>query len=149
VPYLDERGAYLLDLIDAQDIAAWITQGTIAKRDREKLGTTDTGIILYRSMLRREMAKVANGEDPIGTVRDVAKHATISFPLERDKAHFTDGFNSLLPARRCATRRLPAISSRSSRSTTICGRGDPEAGAGRRRLSGCNTTSVRVSNRAR
>jgi len=96
VPYLDEHGEPLLDLIDAQDIIAWITQGPIAQRHLERLGTTDVGVIKYRDMLKREMAKVQAGHDPMGTIRDPAKNERISFPLERNKAHFTDGFTSLL-----------------------------------------------------
>jgi len=104
VPFKDERGEYILDLIDAQDIAAWITQGPIAKRNLERLGTTDAGIIMYRNMLKRELQKVAAGEDPIGTFRDPAKNAP-QIPLERNKMHYTDGFNSL--ARRAQVRYSP------------------------------------------
>jgi 5,5'-dehydrodivanillate O-demethylase len=107
VPYLDERGEPLLDLIDAQDIIAWITQGTIAQRHLERLGTTDVGIIRYRDMLKRELAKVARGEDPMGTIRDPRKNVSLTIPLERNKAHFCDGFASL--ARRAQVRYSPVV----------------------------------------
>ncbi len=68
------------------------TQGRIAQRDRERLGTTDTGVILFRNMLNRELLKVERGEDPIGVIRDPAKNDVIAFPLERDKVHLLDGF---------------------------------------------------------
>ena len=61
----------------------------------EKLGTTDKGVILFRNMLKRELQRVAAGHDPIGTVRDPAKRE-ITFHLERDKLHFTDGFERLV-----------------------------------------------------
>ena len=67
-PYRDARGEYRLDVVDAQDIMAWITQGPIAQRQLEKLGTTDRGVILYRKMLQRELAKVA-AEDPMNVFR--------------------------------------------------------------------------------
>jgi 5,5'-dehydrodivanillate O-demethylase len=92
MPLRDESGEYMLDLIDVQDVMAWETQGPIAKRDLEKLGTTDTGVILFRTMLKRELAKVERGEDPMGVIRDPAKNDVIRFPLERDKVHFLDGF---------------------------------------------------------
>ena len=75
---------------------AWETQGPIAKRQLEKLGTTDNGVILFRNMLKRELAKVERGEDPMGVIRDPAKNVKIEFPLERNKAHFIDGFESLM-----------------------------------------------------
>jgi len=93
-PYRDERGEFRLNVVDAQDIMAWITQGRIAQRDLEKLGTTDRGVVLYRKMLQRELAKVARGEDPMNVFRDPAKNEVLAFALERNKAHFSDGFAS-------------------------------------------------------
>ncbi len=96
VPYVDDRGAYLIDLIDAQDIMAWVTQGPIADRTRETLGASDRGITLYRRMLRRELAKVEAGEDPIGVLRDPARNATIDLHVEKAKAHYAEGFANLV-----------------------------------------------------
>jgi hypothetical protein len=45
-------------------------------------------------MLLREMDKVARGEDPMNTFRDPQAPAP-TFHLERNKAHFTDGFENL------------------------------------------------------
>jgi 5,5'-dehydrodivanillate O-demethylase len=104
-PYRDEHGEYRLDVVDAQDIMAWVTQGRIAQRHLEKLGTTDSGVILYRKMLQRELAKVARGEDPMGVIRDPAENDALTIPLERDKAHFTDGIESQI--RRTQTRFSP------------------------------------------
>src|ERR1019366_2347463 len=73
---------------------AWETQGSIAKRELEKLGTTDRGVILLRTMLKRELETVEAGGDPMGVIRDPAKNGVIAFPLERNKAHFLDGFAS-------------------------------------------------------
>jgi 5,5'-dehydrodivanillate O-demethylase len=96
MPVRDESGEYMLDLIDVQDVMAWETQGAIAQRHLEKLGTTDTGVILFRNMLKRELAKVERGEDPMGTIRDPARNDVIRFPLERNKVHFLDGFATQL-----------------------------------------------------
>ena len=73
-----------------------MTQGQIANRSREKLVRTDEGVVLFRRMLQRELKKVQNGQDPLGTVRDPARNETINLPVEKDKAHFMDGFASLL-----------------------------------------------------
>jgi hypothetical protein len=43
------------------------------ERTRERLGTSDKGIVLYRRMLLEELAKVERGEDPLGVIRDPAK----------------------------------------------------------------------------
>jgi 5,5'-dehydrodivanillate O-demethylase len=96
VPLFDERGEYRLDILDIQDVMVWSTQGPVAKRELEHLGTTDKGVILFRAMLKRELAKIAAGADPIGVIRDPARDRTIEFPLERNKAHFLDGFETLL-----------------------------------------------------
>jgi 5,5'-dehydrodivanillate O-demethylase len=96
VPYKDKDGEYILDLIDAQDIMAWVTQGPIADRTKENLGSSDQGLAILRRMLHRELKKVERGEDPLGIMRDAAKNQRIDLPLERDKHHFVDGFTSLL-----------------------------------------------------
>jgi 5,5'-dehydrodivanillate O-demethylase len=98
-PVVDERGEYLLDVVDNQDIMAWETQGRIAKRDAERLGTTDRGVILFRNMLKRELAKIEAGDDPIGVIRDPEENRSIDFPLERNKVHFIDGFENLMRRR--------------------------------------------------
>ena len=82
VPYRDERGDFLLDSIHAQDVMAWITQGPIADRSREALGTTDRGVTVYRNALRREMRRVEAGLDPMNVFRD-AEPETMELPLER------------------------------------------------------------------
>jgi 5,5'-dehydrodivanillate O-demethylase len=96
VPIKDENGEYMLDFIHAQDIMVWETQGPIADRSRESLAWGDSGVILYRKMLRREMKKVEAGQDPMNTFRDPAKNTVIELPLEKFKEHFSDGFESML-----------------------------------------------------
>jgi 5,5'-dehydrodivanillate O-demethylase len=98
VPTRNAEGEYLLEIIDVQDIMAWETQGAIAARDLERLGTTDAGIIMYRAMLKRELERVREGRDPMGTVRDPAERA-LTFALERNKVHRSDGFESWLRRR--------------------------------------------------
>ena len=93
VRYRDHSGAFIHDNIEAQDIMAWTSQGRIFDRTTEALGTTDRGVILYRKMLERELKKVEAGADPMNVFR--SPDASLAFGLERDKAHFTDGFESL------------------------------------------------------
>ncbi|WP_017728403.1 aromatic ring-hydroxylating dioxygenase subunit alpha [Halalkalibacterium ligniniphilum] len=107
VPYLDENGDYLVDYIDGQDIMCWITQGPIADRTDEKLGTTDKGVILFRQMLNEQINKVERGEDPIGVIRDEAKNQFIELPLEKKKHHYSDGFGVI--TKRFQTRFSPIV----------------------------------------
>ncbi|MGA2393649.1 MAG: Rieske 2Fe-2S domain-containing protein [Candidatus Lustribacter sp.] len=107
VPYRDERGEYTLQYTDSQDIMNWITQGAIADRSLERLGTTDMGIIAYRQMLHRELEKVERGEDPMGVIRDPARNPIIELPLEKNKHHMSDGFEKT--ARRSRLRFAPIM----------------------------------------
>jgi len=95
VPFLDERGEYILDSVHAQDIMAWVTQGPIADRTREALAVTDRGLTLFRRMLLRELAQIEAGHDPKMTFRDPAENMTIDVPVERTKTHRNEGFENL------------------------------------------------------
>jgi 5,5'-dehydrodivanillate O-demethylase len=96
LPVRDARGEYMLDTIGVQDVMAWETQGARAKRELEKLGTTDEGVIMWRRLLERELKKVEAGQDPMGVIRDPARNELIEFAIERDKSNFTDGFDRVL-----------------------------------------------------
>jgi 5,5'-dehydrodivanillate O-demethylase len=56
---------------------AWSTQGSIARRDLEKLGQSDVGIILYRKLLQEQMRKVEAGEEPLNVFRDAKENAML------------------------------------------------------------------------
>ena len=96
LPQRGPDGEYLLEYIYAQDVMAWETQGRIAKRHLEALGTTDIGVIMFRNMLKREILKVEAGQDPIGVVRDAEENRMIELPLEKGKDMLSDGFESML-----------------------------------------------------
>jgi 5,5'-dehydrodivanillate O-demethylase len=53
-----------------QDFMAWETQGPLANREAERLATSDRGVVMFREMLRAEIAKVQEGIDPRGVLRD-------------------------------------------------------------------------------
>jgi len=99
VPYRDEGGSFMLDTIHAQDIMAWITQGPIADRTVEMLGSTDRGITAYRNLLRRELKRVEDGQDPMNVFRD-PNAAAMDLPLERvrtqgDSFHGVEGMKAM------------------------------------------------------
>ena len=96
VPFIDDKGEFIVDNVDGQDMMAWISQGAIADRSLENLGATDKGIVMYRRMLKREMQKVQAGIDPMGIVRDTARNERIDLPNEKKKHHNSDGFTSFM-----------------------------------------------------
>jgi 5,5'-dehydrodivanillate O-demethylase len=49
------------DLAMVQDIAVQAGQGRIADRDRERLGRSDAGIVLWRKLLTRELRAITEG----------------------------------------------------------------------------------------
>jgi len=62
-----------------QDRAAQESQGLIADRSQEFLGTSDRGIVLWRKAFFDGVAAVAAGRDPIGVIRDPAENEQILF----------------------------------------------------------------------
>ena len=54
----------------------------MAERHKEKLGTSDKGIILYRRLLKDQMELAQDGGDPMNVFRDPAKNEYLEFPRE-------------------------------------------------------------------
>lgn len=85
VPFRGANGELLPDSVEGQDILAWVTQGPIADRTREHLGTVDKGVIMLRKMLFEQMERVKRGEDPICVYRGPRQQSVIDFPQEKEK----------------------------------------------------------------
>ncbi len=96
VPYRDAQGEFIMDNIDGQDMMAWVTQGAVADRSRENLGASDKGVAMYRRVLKREMKKVQDGQDPMGVLRDPTRSGRIDLPTETKKHHNSDGFAAFM-----------------------------------------------------
>ncbi len=73
------NGDYRLDHFVYQDLMAWETQGEIADRTTELIGIGDRGVVMFRNLLREQIAKVEAGQDPDGVVRDPAINSSINF----------------------------------------------------------------------
>ncbi|MDH3240816.1 MAG: Rieske 2Fe-2S domain-containing protein [Alphaproteobacteria bacterium] len=73
-----------------QDRIAQESQGVIADRSREFLGTSDEGIVLFRRLLGDSIKAVEEGRDPFGVVRDEGNGAIIRFDAGKN---FSDGTN--------------------------------------------------------
>ncbi len=85
VPWQDEKGEFIVDFVDGGDIMSWVTQGPIADRTRETLGTSDQGITLYRRLLFEQLEKIKKEEDPLGIIRTGQANDTIELPQEKEK----------------------------------------------------------------
>ncbi|MBI2991525.1 MAG: Rieske 2Fe-2S domain-containing protein [Deltaproteobacteria bacterium] len=87
-PYKDPPDAihpftrFRMDEVQAQDHMAWETQGPVADRTHERLATSDRGVVMLREIMKREIAKVQQGVDPLGIVRDAAQDKVIDTKLE-------------------------------------------------------------------
>jgi 5,5'-dehydrodivanillate O-demethylase len=82
-PLYDRDGKFEMEVTTVQDFFAWITQGAVAERDKEHLGQSDIGVIMFRDLLFDQMEKVERGEDPIEVYRDPAKNVCIDLPQEQ------------------------------------------------------------------
>jgi 5,5'-dehydrodivanillate O-demethylase oxygenase subunit len=80
--YLEKNGRMLVETVAGQDIMAWVTQGPNSDRSTERLGTSDKGVILLRTLLNEQMEIVARGGDPLGVIRDPARNTIIEVPRE-------------------------------------------------------------------
>ena len=86
MPNVDDTGAppwEWLDTAPGQDMMAWWTQGPIARRELEKLGVSDEGVILFRKLLEDNIDAVARGEDPMNTFRDPEVNECVELQTER------------------------------------------------------------------
>ena len=83
IEWKTDDGRHIVDYIEGQDIMAWVSQGPIADRVREKVTKSDVGVLACRRMFKDAIEAVRNGKDPIAVVRE--PHDTIKLPLERSK----------------------------------------------------------------
>ena len=83
-PWKDAAERFIVDTLNGQDMLAMLSQGDISDRTTERLGTSDTGVILYRALLNEQIERVERGEDPLGTVRAAATNEPwIELPREQ------------------------------------------------------------------
>lgn len=80
-PLKDEKGDWITSHVLNQDFVAWVGQGRIADRTKERLGAGDRGIVMVRRKLLEEMQNVANGQEPKGLIRDPAKNVRVELPM--------------------------------------------------------------------
>jgi 5,5'-dehydrodivanillate O-demethylase len=83
VPLFDDKSQFTeLDRTFNQDYMCWVTQGDVARRELEKLGESDKGIILFRQLLLDEVERVRQGKEPtLNIFRDPDENEGLEFPL--------------------------------------------------------------------
>jgi 5,5'-dehydrodivanillate O-demethylase len=69
-----------LDNNGGQDIAAWAAQGKLVERDKEMLGESDKGVLMWRELLKRQLRVVEDGGEPMNVLRDPAQNTRINVP---------------------------------------------------------------------
>ncbi|HEY7163844.1 MAG TPA: aromatic ring-hydroxylating dioxygenase subunit alpha [Candidatus Binatia bacterium] len=91
IPTKNADGEFHLENFTSQDHMAWETQGAIANRAREHLGDGDRGIIMFRKLLREQIAAVQKGDDPVGVNLDPTRDEVIQM--------IQDGYSAFSHAR--------------------------------------------------
>jgi 5,5'-dehydrodivanillate O-demethylase len=81
-PVVDpETGRWISTHVMNQDFIAWVGQGRIADRTRERLVMSDRGIVMLRKQLHDDLAAIERGVDPLGVIRDPAVNHKIKLPV--------------------------------------------------------------------
>ena len=81
------RYRWRMDPFASQDGMAWETQGPLANRSKEHLGSSDRGVVLLRQMLSEQLEAVEQGRDPLGVIRDPERNRVIELKVqETDRA---------------------------------------------------------------
>ena len=80
IPTRDENGDWIRDDIVAQDIMVMTAQGPIMDRSLELLGTTDTGVVKFRRLLKEQIELVQSGSEPINTYREPSENRRLVLP---------------------------------------------------------------------
>lgn len=77
----DENGHYRMDTFSSQDAMACETQGAFASREKEMLGASDAGIVMFRKMFQEQIEKLEKGERPMGIVGEDRKDEIVDLRI--------------------------------------------------------------------
>ena len=80
VPGTDSFGQLRVGTANGQDHMAVVTQGPRTSRQKEHLGATDAGLIMYRQLLLDQAHVVVDGADPINVRRGLTTNRQINAP---------------------------------------------------------------------
>ncbi len=82
VPIYDEDGKFITTHTTSQDYMVALLQGPIVDRTMENLGESDRGIIMYRRLLKEQMAVAEDGGDPMNVIRDAVDNESLDVQVE-------------------------------------------------------------------
>jgi 5,5'-dehydrodivanillate O-demethylase len=85
-------GRWISTHVINQDFIAWVGQGAVADRTKEKLGLSDRGILMLRQQLHDDLEAISRGEDPKGLIRDPEVNKAIPLPIA-DRELLTEGMS--------------------------------------------------------
>ncbi len=86
----DEQGRWINTHVMNQDFVAWVGQGVIADRTRERLGASDRGVIAVRQRFFEQLDSLAGGATPKGLIFDAASNVQVRLPM-MDRAQVVSG----------------------------------------------------------
>jgi 5,5'-dehydrodivanillate O-demethylase len=89
VPMRGEDGDYRMELVLAQDVMAWETQGPVADRSAEQLGAADKGIHVYRKLVAEQIETVRQGGVPLGVRNDGDGNGVIELEVINERIGLT------------------------------------------------------------
>jgi 5,5'-dehydrodivanillate O-demethylase len=69
-----------LDSNGGQDTMAWVAQGALVDRTKERLAESDRGVIMWRELLKRQLDIVEDGGEPMNVFRDPTENVRIDVP---------------------------------------------------------------------
>lgn len=73
-------GRWITSHVDNQDFVAWVGQGAIADRTRERLGRSDKGVVMMRLRFFEQLEALQEGRELKGTIRDPALNRNVVLP---------------------------------------------------------------------
>jgi 5,5'-dehydrodivanillate O-demethylase len=74
-----------MDMVLAQDVMAWETQGPVTDRSQEHLGSADKGVVKFRRLISDQIDLVEAGKAPLGTVKDADKGRLIELDVTNER----------------------------------------------------------------
>lgn len=80
-PIKDRNGEWISSHVLNQDFIAWVGQGPVMDRTKERLGASDRGIVMMRRRFLADIEAVENGADPKGLIRDPEANVRVVLPM--------------------------------------------------------------------
>ena len=85
IPFKDEQGELIRESSTQEKMAIWVSQGEVVDRTKEYLVSSDRGLLLYRRLLKQQIAVVEDGGEPINVLRDPQRNQRINLqPAAQD-----------------------------------------------------------------